>query len=118
MTLPILHSELCIQMCNLAHLHLKKVDLSKWFIEPDIRKPNTFEDLLPRLYSILINKPHPSGSDWTPLTNFLTRHAATGKQITSLRLSDYPPMHEAVTESLKHVVEFFEDESSDDDDYY
>jgi len=117
-TLPILRSEeLCVQMCNLTYLYLKEVDLSEWFTEPAICEPHTFEDLLPRLWAISIHGPHLRDGDWTPLTSFLTRRAAIGKQITWLRLSDYPCMDEAVTEIFERAVKHFEDGCSDDDDY-
>jgi hypothetical protein len=39
-TLPILRSEeLCVQMCNVTHLHLEEVDLSTWFKEPTLANP-------------------------------------------------------------------------------
>jgi len=115
-TLPILRSEeLCVQMCNLASLHLRKVDLSKRFIEPDIRESHTFEDLLPRLHSISINEPYPPLGDWTSLTNFLTRRAAAGKQIALLRVSNYP--RRDVIERLERVVKVFESGWCDEYDY-
>ena len=103
-------------MCNLSYLHLKEVDLSECFTEPAICEPHTFEDLLPGRWSISINGPHLHDGDWTPFTSFLTRRAAIGKQITWLRLNDYPCMDEAVAESLERAVKHFEDECSDDDD--
>jgi hypothetical protein len=113
--LPILRSEeLCVQMCNLTHLHLYQVDLSRWFVEPDTRKSHVFKDLLCGLRSITIIEPRLSGGDWSPLTNFLTRRAAVGNRISSLSLSDYPHMGEGVVESIRRAVEDFEDEGSDD----
>jgi hypothetical protein len=112
--LPILRSEeLCVQMCNLTHLHLNQVDLSRWFVEPDTRKPHVFKDLLRGLHSISIIEPRLSGGDWSPLTNFLTRRAAVGNRISSLSLSGYPHMGEGVVESIRQAVEVFEDGGSD-----
>ena len=109
MPLPILRSEeLCVRMRNLIHLRLKLVDLSTWFVEPDIHEPHVFEDLLPRLRSISIFKPHLSGGDWSPLTNFLTRRAAAGNRISSLKLGYHPPMDEDVAEDIRLAVEIFE----------
>jgi hypothetical protein len=60
--LPILRSkELCVQMCNLTHLHLDRVTLSGWFVGPYIHKPHIFKDLLCGLYSISITKPRLGG---------------------------------------------------------
>ena len=117
-TLPILRSEeLCFQMCNVTHLHLEEVDLSTWFVEPDTREPHVFKDLLRGLRSITITEPRLSGGDWSPLTNFLTRRAAVGNRISSLSLSYYPHMDESVVESIRHVVDVFEDDGSDDGSY-
>ena len=109
-TLPILRSEeLCVQMCNLTLLHLDRVDLSTLFVESDPHEPHVFKDLLPGLRSIVITEPRLSGGDWSPLTNFLTRRAAVGNQISSLRLDRYPHMDGGVVEGIKRVVEDFED---------
>ena len=108
-TLPILRSEeLCVQMCNLAHLELKQIDLSTWFIKPDIREPRVFKDLLRGLRSISITDPTLTGGDWSPLTNFLTRCVAVGNRISSLRLGHYPRMGKNVVESIRRAVEVFE----------
>jgi hypothetical protein len=112
--LPILRSEeLCVQMCHLTHLNLNQVDLSRWFAEPDTRKPHIFKDLLRGLHSISIIEPSLSGGDWSPLTNFLTHRAAVGNRISSLSLSGYPHMGEGVVESIRRAVEAFEDGGSD-----
>ena len=109
--LPILHSvELCIQMCNLTHLHLCDVNVSTWFIEPDIHEPHTFNDLLPGLGFISITKPSLSGSDWGPFTNFLSHRAAIGSPIYSLRLSACPYVDEYVVERIKRVAKVSVDE--------
>jgi hypothetical protein len=114
-TLPILRSEeLCVRMCSLTHLHLEDVDLSTWFIEPDTREPHAFKDFLRGLRHIAITNPRLSGGDWSPLTNFLTRRAAVGNRISTLRLSGYPPMDKGVIESIRHKVEAFEDGESGD----
>jgi hypothetical protein len=55
------------------------------------------------------NRPHLSGGDWSPLTNFLTRRAAVGNRISSLSLRRYPHMGEDVVESIRRAVEVFED---------
>jgi hypothetical protein len=108
-TLPILRSEeLCVRMCNVTHLHLGSVDLSTWFVEPDIREPHVFKDLLRGLRSISIIGSDLSGGDWSPLTNFLTRRAAVGNRISSLRL-DHLHMGESVVENIRGAVEVFED---------
>jgi hypothetical protein len=113
-TLPILCSEhLCVRMCNLTHLRLFQVDLSTWFIEPDIREPHVFKNLLRSLRFISITEPRLSGGDWNPLTNFLTRRVAVGHQIFFLSLSDYPPMGEDVVENIRRAVEVFEDGECD-----
>jgi hypothetical protein len=111
--LPILCSEdLCIRMCNLTHLRLFQVDLSTWFIEPDIRGPYVFKNLLRSLRFISITEPRLSGGDWVPLTNFLTRRVAVGHRIFSLSLGDYPPMGGDVVENIRRAVEVFEDGES------
>jgi hypothetical protein len=113
-TLPILCSEnLCVQMCNLAHLHLDHVDLSTWFVEPVTREPHVFKDLLRGLRSISITRFGLSGDDWSPLTNFLARRAAVGNRISSLSVRGYPPMGKDVVESIRRTVEVFEDMESD-----
>ena len=104
-TLPILRSEeLCIEMCDLARLCLADVDLSTWFVEPDIREPHTFKDVLRGLDHIEIREPILSDGDWGPLTDFLSRRAAVGNPISSLRLISHPHMDEDVVESIKCVV--------------
>jgi len=109
-TLPILHSEeLCVQMCNLTCLRLQAVDLSTWFVEPDIHEPCAFKDLLRGLDSILITKSSLSGDDWGPFTNFLSRRAAIGNPISSLRISGHPPMGGDVVRRIKRAVKVFED---------
>jgi hypothetical protein len=109
MPLPILRSEeLCVRMRNLTHLRLKRVDLSTWFIEPDIREPHVFKDLLPRLRSISIIKPRLSGGDWSPLTNFLIRRKAVGNRISSLNIGHHPPMDEDVAKVIRSAVGIFE----------
>jgi hypothetical protein len=109
--LPILRSgELCVQMCNLTHLHLELADASTWFTEPDIPKPHVFKDLLPRLRSILITNFRRSGEDWNPFTDFLTRRAAVGNRIYSLSLRNHSHMGEDVVESIRRSVEVFKDE--------
>jgi hypothetical protein len=111
-TLPILRSEeLCIQMCNLTCLHLEEVRLS-WFAVPDVREPHIFKDLLPRLRSISMIGSR-LGGDWSSFTDFLTRRAAVGNRISSLRLCGYPHMGGDVVESVKRAVDVFEDEGSD-----
>ena len=113
--LPVLRSEeLCARMSNLTHLHLEDVDLSTWFIESNTREPHAFKDFLRGLRHIAITNPRLSSGDWSPLTNFLTRRAAVGNQISALRLSGYPPMDEGVVESIRHKVEAFEDGGSGD----
>jgi hypothetical protein len=113
MPLPILRSEeLCVQMCNVTHLHLEDADLSTWFVEPDTREPHVFKNLLPMLRSITITEPNLSGGDWSPLTNFLTRRAAVGNRISSLSLGPHPHMGEAVVECIRRAVDVFEDEGS------
>jgi hypothetical protein len=115
-TLPILRSEeLCVQMCNVTHLHLEEVDLSTWFKEPDTREPHVFKDILRGLRSIAITEPRLSGGDWSPLTNFLTRRAAVGNRIYSLSLSYYSHMDESVVESIRHSVDVFGDDGSSSD---
>ena len=117
-TLPILRSEeLCTRMRNLTHLHLEGVNLSKWFVEPDTRKPHVFKDLLRGLRSIAITRPALIGDDWGPLTNFLACCAAVGNRISSLSLRGYPPMGEDIVESIRCVVEVFEDGGSNIRDY-
>jgi hypothetical protein len=112
-TLPILRSEeLCVRMCNLTHLHLKCVDLSAWFAEPDTREPRVFKGLLRGLRSITITSPILSGGDWSPLTNFLTRRAAIRNRISSLSLSHHPHMGEDVVGSIRRAVKIFESDRS------
>ena len=115
--LSLLHSvELCIQMCNLTCLRLSAVDLSTWFIEPDIHEPHTFKDLLPGLDSISITNFILGGGDWRPLTNFLSRRAAVGNPISLLRLTGRPYMSKGVVKKIKHVVKVFKDEDRDCDE--
>jgi len=106
--LPILRSEdLCVEMCRLTYLRLICMDLSRWFIEPDIRGPRTFKDLLRGLDRIDIMKPVLGGGGWSPLTNFLTRRAAVGNQISSLRMSGHPWMSPEVVDGIKRAVKVF-----------
>jgi hypothetical protein len=109
--LPIICSEeLCVRLCNLTHLELDQVDLSKWFYEPEAREPHVFKNLLPGLRSITITDPDlVDDDDWSPLTNFLTRRAAVGNRIYSLTLSCCPYMDEGVAESIRRVVGVFEE---------
>jgi hypothetical protein len=108
--LPILRSEQpCARMYNLTHLCFDGADLSTWFVEPDIYEPHVFKNLLPELRFLTISWPRPSGGDWSPLTNFLTRRAAVGNRIYSLRLVAYPHIDEDVLENIRRAVEVFED---------
>jgi hypothetical protein len=95
----------------------KRVDLSKWFVEPDTRKPHIFKDIFRGLRSIAITRPALIGDDWGPLMNFLARRAAVGNRISSLSLRGYLPMGEDVVESIRRAVEVFEDGGSDIRDY-
>jgi len=80
---PILRpSELCVKMHSLVHLHLSSVDLSKWFVEPDAHEPR---ELLPRLGYVTVPGSY-FGSDWSPLTDFLSRRAAVAGWVPLLRL--------------------------------
>ena len=79
-------------------------DLSTWFVGQDNPERNTFEDPLPHLDHIVITEPYLSGGDWSPLTNFLSRRAAVGNQISSLKLSGYLQMDKGVVESIERVV--------------
>ena len=111
--LPILRSELCVEMRDLTYLHLIEVDLSTWFVEPDIRGPHIFKELLPSLDRILIVWSTLSGDDgWSPFTNFLSRRAAAGNRISSLRLCRCPPIDDDVVETIKCAVKTFENEDS------
>ena len=117
-TLPILRSqELCVGMRNLTYLHLDEVDLSACFVEPNIRELHTSEKLLPSLDCIMISQPTLSGDDWTPFTDFLSRRAAVGNPISSLRFQgSRPHMDEDVSECIGRAVKDFEDEGSDEDE--
>lgn len=101
-------------MCNLSYLFLIEVDLSTCFVESDARGSHAFKDLLPSLDYIEIIDPSLSGGNWSPFTNFLSRRAAAGNQISSLCLGCHPPMDEDVVESIGRAVKVFEDEGSDD----
>ena len=104
-SLPILRSEeLCAGMYNLTHLHLGGTDLSTWFVETDIPEHTTLKDPLRSLDHIMITEPYFSDGDWTPLTNFLSRRAAVGNGISSLKLSGFLQMDEGVVESIERVV--------------
>ena len=109
--LPILRrEELCVEMRNLSYLNLVDIDLFTWFMEPVVRGPHEFQELLRNLDHIVIIRPTLRGGDWSPLTNFLSRRAAIGNRISSLRLSDHPSMDEDVVESIRRVADVFEDE--------
>ena len=111
--LPILRSEeLCVEMRDLTYLHLVEVDLSTWFIESDIHGPHTFKELLPSLDRIMITWPTLTSGDWSPFTNFLSRRAAVGNRISSLRLDCHPHMDDDVLETIKFAVKTFEDKES------
>ena len=111
--LPILRSEeLCVEMRDLTYLHLVEVDLSTWFIESDIHGPHTFKELLPSLDRIMITWPSLTSGDWSPFTNFLSRRAAVGNKISSLRLDCHPHMDDDVLETIKCAVKTFEDKES------
>ena len=108
-SLPILRSEeLCVEMCRLTYLRLVGLDLSTWFIEPNIRGSHTFEELLRGLDHIEIVQPVLGRGGWSPLTNFLTRRAAVGSRIASLKLVEYPQIPPEVVESIKREVTVFE----------
>ena len=110
--LPILRwEELCVAMRNLTHLHLTDVNLSTWFAELAVCGPQASKELLRGLTHIVITRATLRGGDWSPLTNFLSRRAAVGNRISSLRLTGHPYMEEGVVESIKRVVEVFEDKS-------
>ena len=49
-----------------------------------------------------------SGGDWIPLTNFLSRRAAAGNKISSLRLNGHPHLDDNVAGSIERVVGVFE----------
>ena len=101
-------------MCNLAYLHLRGVDLSTWSIEPDSGGPPTHKEFLRGLEHIVITHPTLS-NDWSPFTNFLSYRAATGNQVSSLRLCDHQHMGEDVIESIERAVNVFEGEDSDEE---
>ena len=112
-SLPILRSvELCVEMCNLTSLYLVEVDLSMWFVVPDICGPHTFKDLLRNLARIRISQPTLSDG-WSPLTNFLSRRAAAGNRISWLGIFRHPHMDEGLIESIERAVEVFEDGDKD-----
>ena len=112
-TLPILRSkELCIGMSNLAYLHLPNVDLSTWFIEPDISGAHTPNDILSGLGSLEVSRSTSSGG-WGAFTNFLSRRAAAGNRIHSLLLYGCRPMGQDVVESIKRAVDIFDDRGGD-----
>jgi len=90
------------------NLHLTQVDLSRWFVEPGIRGPYTFGELLRGLDCIKISSPTLGRGGWSPLTNFLTHRAAVGKPISLLVLNDCPRMPPEVVESIKRVVDVLE----------
>ena len=114
-TLPILRSEnLCVEMCNLTYLQLDGVDLSTFFPEPGILGPHTSEDALRSLDHIVITRPDLNGGGWSPLTNFLSRRAAVGNRVSSLRLRDHQNMDKAVVKSIRCAVKVFEAGSSYD----
>ena len=108
-TLPILRSEeLCVKMRSLTYLHLDEVGLSTWFVEPDIRQPHTFKDLLRSLARIVITEPTLSGGDWSPLMDFLSRREAAGNGISSIRLIGHPHMDQDVVRTIGRSVDAFE----------
>ena len=110
-TLPILRSEkLCIEMCNLSHLQLDGVDLSTFFTGPGVYGPHISRDALRSLDHIVIIRPTLSSGDWSPLTNFLSRRAAVGNRVSSLRLRDHQDMDRGVVKSIRCAVKVFEDE--------
>ena len=108
-TLPILRSEeLCIGMTNLTHLHLRDVDLSTWFVEPEISGAHSFKDILPGLGSIEITYCSLSGG-WDAFTNFLYRRAAVGNRVSSLKFNSQVQMGEHVAEIIERMVDVFDD---------
>ena len=116
-TLPILRSqESCVKMRNLTRLHLEGVDLYICFVEPEICGSHKFEELLPSLDHIVITKPTLSGRGWSPLTNFLSRRAAVGNRISSLRISCRPHMDEDIAGDIKRAVTVYEDDGSDENE--
>ena len=119
-TLPILRSEkLCVEMCDLAHLQLNGVNLPTFFAGPGVYGSHASKDVLRSLDHIVITRPDLDGGDWSPLTNFLSRRAATGHQISSLRLCDHQDIDGDVAESIRGAVKLFEDDGSyEEDDYY
>ena len=50
-------------------------------------RPHTFKGFLPSLDRVFITQPTLSG-DWSPFTDFLSRRAAFGNRISSLKLDD------------------------------
>lgn len=117
-TLPILRSEeLCIKMCNLAHLRLIDMDVSTFFVGPGVRGSHTLKDLLSSLDSISIIRPGSNGSDWNPFIDFLTRRAAVGNRISSAKIDSFPRMDTDVVGRLSPVVEDLGDVDGDEDGY-
>lgn len=118
-TLPIIRSEeLCVEMCNLTHLHLVGVDLSTWPGEPDGGGSHTFKGPLRSLRHIVITRSTLSSGDWGPFTRFLSRRAAVGTWISSLLLNGHPDMggdvagSSSVWSRVKCVAKVFEDDGS------
>jgi len=108
-TFPILRLEgPRAKMCKLTYLYLFQADLSSWFVEPDVCRPHTFQDLLRGLGHISLTQHTLSGGDWRPLINFLFRRAAVGNTTSSLSLRDRLYMDENVVESIERAVEVFE----------
>jgi len=105
---PIPHSSgPCGEMHNLTDLRLYFVGLSKWFVEPDDRGSR---ELPCGLDYITVYETDFSADDWSPLMNFLSRRAAVGRRVSSLRLNcchsllriDAVPQE--VVETLKRMV--------------
>ena len=99
--------ELCVEMRNLTHLHLLNIDLSTWFAELGVHKPQAPNELLRGLKHIEVTGPLPSG-DWSPLTKFLSHRAAIGNRISSLKVRDHPHMNKDVVASIERTVDIFE----------
>ena len=77
--------------------------------------PHTSKEILPSLDHITITRPTVSGGNWDPFVDFLSRRAAFGNRISSLKLSDYLDMDENVVEGIKRVVKAFQGEGNDED---
>jgi len=102
-----LPKELFLMMPNIEMLHLSRVELSEWFLLPNLDGPNACVDLLPSLRSLVLDRVSLNDVNLDHLVRYLT-YETFGGQTISLKVKGYsqdPWMHQKVEGKIKNLVD-------------